>query len=387
MAVKRAARYALIAAAALVVLLLVVAVVLTRTQFGGERAGRLAIEQVSGAIEGDLAVERISAGNVLRGVTLHGVTLRGPDGRLFLAADSARLAYRFRTLLSGSLVFDRLILHGPEVVIERLPGQEQWNYQKIFPGDTAAAPDTAGVRVVLLEDLRVENGLAIVRMPWEPEGPVAPEDTARLILEEVPGGLVRTMRFEALNARLPRIVWEAPGERTRLIEVGELTTRAYIWETPMHVEALEGVLTMRDSLLAFEAPRARLPDSELALRGTVIIGEEKIYDIQIDGRDLAFSDFQWLYPRLPEEGGGAMQLRIHTQDDGSILWLARDAQVRTSGTELAGSFGVVTGDSLYFTNVDLNGLPLDFDLLQRLLPMDLQLEGLMVGGVEVESSP
>jgi hypothetical protein len=387
MAARRAARYALMALAALVVLLLVVVVVLTRTQFGGERAGRLALDQVRGAITGELEVERITAGRVLQGVMLHGVTLHGPDGRLFLAADSARLAYRLRTFLSGSFVFDRLILHGPEVVIERLPGQEQWNYERIFAGDTTAAPDTAGARIVLLEDLLVDDGLVFVRMPWQPEGPVSPEDTARLILEEVPGGLVRTMRFEALSARLPRIVWEAPGSRTRLIEVGELVTRAYIWETPMHVEALEGVLTMRDSLLAFEAPRARLPSSELALRGTVIVGEENLYDIQIDGRELAFSDFQWLYPRLPQEGGGAMQLRIHTRDDGSTLWLARDARVQTSGTEMAGSFGVVTGDSLYFTNVELDASPVDVDLLLRLLPMDMQLEGLLVGGLEVESPP
>ncbi len=384
MVMKRAARYGLIAAAGVVVLVLILVVALTRTQFGGERAGRLALDQVRGAIHGDLDVERISAGRVLRGVTLHGVTLRGPDGRLFLAADSARLAYRFRTFLRGSFVFDRLILHGPEVVIERLPGQEQWNYERIFPEDTSAAPDTASTRIVLLEDLVVEDGLAIVRMPWEPDGPVEPEDTARLIMEEVPGGLVRTMRFEALNARLPRIVWETPDESTRLVEVGELTTRAFIWETPMHVEAVEGVLTMRDSLLAFEAPTARLPRSELGLRGTVIVGEENLYDIQIDGRDLAFSDLQWLYPGLPEDGGGTMQVRIQTRDDGSILWLARDARIQTGGTEMSGSFGVVTGDSLYFTNVDLDASPLDLDLLQRMLPMDLELEGLLIGTVEVE---
>lgn len=378
----------MVAAAGVVLLVLILFIVLTRTERGSERAGRVAVNQIRGAIEGTLEVERISSGRLLRGAMLYGVTIHGPDGRLFLAADSARLTYRFRTFLSGSFVFDRLVLHSPEVVIERLPGQTEWNYQRLFPPDTAAPDTTVDTRIVLIEDLSVENGLVIVRMPWEPDGPVEPADTARLIMESVPGGIVRTMRFEALNARFPRVVWEAPGEETKLVEVGELATSAYVWKTPLQVEELEGVLTLRDSTVSFHAPHARLPSSRLSVLGKVILGaDEPRYDIQIDGQDVALADIQAVYPGLPPDGGGSLQFRIQSQGPGSILWLARDARVRTGGSQLVGSFGVVTGDTLYFTNVDLDASPLDVDLLQRLLLDDFPLEGLEVETLDVEGAP
>ncbi len=383
MAMKPAVRYTLLAAAVLAVLLVLALVVLTRTDFGVERTGRFAVEQIRGAIRGELEVERITSRGLLSGVTLHGVTLDGPDGRPFVRADSARLAYRFRTLLGGSLAFDRLILYSPDVVIERLPGEEKWNYQLILPEDTTATDTTRSL--ILIKDIQVTGGLVTVRTPWEPDGPVEPGDTARFTLESVPGGLVRTWRFEEVDARLPRIVWEAPGEDTRLIEIDRLSTRAFLWDTPLEIREAEGVVTIRDSLVSFQVPRARLPRSELALVGTIILdGADNLYDIQIEGERVAFDDFQWLYPPLPEEGGGTLQLRIQTQDSGSILWLAREARLQAQGSEIAGSFGVVTGDTLFFTNVDLTATPLDLDLLRSLLPTDLPLEGLLIGTVEVE---
>lgn len=382
---SRTTRYALVAAAVVAVLLLLLVVLLTRTEYGSEQAGRVALSQIRGAVEGDLDVERITSGRLLSGITLHGLTIHGPDGRLFLAADSARLAYRFRTLLSGALVFDRLILHSPDVVIERLPGDTEWNYQRIFPGDTTVA-DTGGTRVILIEDATVHDGMVRIRMPWEPDLPIEPSDTARLILEPVPGGTARVWRFEDIEGRLPRIVWESPGEKTRLIETGGLAARAYIWETPLHIEELRGVLTLRDSLVAFQAPHVRLPRSEASALGTIIMAEHNQYDIQIDSRDMALADLRWIYPDLPDDGGGSMQLRIQSRGPRSILWLVRDARVRTSGSELAGSFGVVTGDTTYFTNVDLDTTPVDIEVLLRLLPIDFPLEGLTAGTVEVEGT-
>ena len=382
----RGVRYTLIGAATLVVVLAVALYVLTRTDFGVEQAGRFTVDQLRSSVNGELRVDRVTSGGLLRGATLHDVSITDPDGRLFLRADSARLAYHLRTLVGGDISFDRLVLYSPEVFIERLPGREQWNYQIVFPGDTTTAADTTTARsLIRISDATVVNGLVVVRMPWEPEQPVVPADTARLILEEVPGGLVRTVRFEDVDARLPRILWESPDEEGRVIEVGELATRAYVWETPADVERAEAVITVRDSLLSFDAPLVRLPSSDLAVVGQVVLAEEgNRYDIEAEGEDLAFSDFQWLYPPLPDDGGGSLRFRIQSRGPNNLLWLARDARIAAAGSEIAGSFGIVTGDTLYFTNVDLRADPLDVELLQSLLPVELPLEGLLIGTVEVE---
>lgn len=386
MAIERTVRYTLVTLAVVAVLLLVALVFLTRTRPGVERAGRFALEQIRGAVNGELKVERITSRGILSGVTLHGVSITGPDDRLFLRADSARLGYRVRTFLGGSVVFERLFLYSPEVVIEKLPGQDEWNYERIFAPDTTV-PDTAAAGLILIEDVTVHDGRAVVRRPWTADGPVEPDDTARLILEEAPGGLVQVYRFESVDARLPRIVWETPEEQGRLIRIAELSTRAYIWETPAEIEAAEGTVTIHDSIVSFDIPRARLPSSHVSLVGRIVLareGGENRYDIEVYGEELALADLQWIYPALPAEGGGSLTFRMQTQGPGSMLWLARDARIRTGGTELAGSFGVITGDTVYFTNVDLKASPLDLDLIRQLIPADLPIEGLLIGTIEVE---
>ncbi|HUG40622.1 MAG TPA: translocation/assembly module TamB domain-containing protein [Longimicrobiales bacterium] len=377
-------RALLIAAAVLVLAVLVLSVVFTRTDFGVEQAGRFAVDRLRSAVNGELEVGRVTSGGLLRGVTLHEVSIIDADGRPFLRADSARLAYHLRTLVGGDISFDRLVVYSPVVNIERLPGQTEWNYARVFPGDTLA-PDTAAAGLIQIDDATIVDGLVIVRMPWQPERPVEVDDTARLILEAVPGGIARVLRFEDVNGRLPRILWNSPRTDGKLIRVAQLATKAYIWDAPVDVRRVEGTLTIRDSLLSFAAPRVQLPGSELSMVGRVIVDSHgNRYDIEAHGDDISFADFRWLYPRLPREGGGAMRFRMQSQEGGNMLWLARDARLRTGGTRVAGSFGVVTGDTVYFTNVDLEASPLDLDLLRSLLPGDLPLEGLLIGTVEVD---
>jgi hypothetical protein len=374
--------WAVAGAAATVLLLVVVVLVLTRTSRGVEVAGQYVVERLRGSVHGELEVVRVRSRGLFRGVTLDGVRITGPDGRLFLQADSARLAYDIRTLLGGDISFNRLTLYRPEIHVERLPGVDRWNFQIIFPDDPDAAPSD---NIVLLEDVTLHDGYVAVRIPWTPREPIEPEDTARLLLEEVPGGIVRTVRFEELSGRLPQILWQAPEAEGRVIHIERLAGLAYIWETPADVRDLRGTLTVRDSIIAFRTPYIRLPESELSALGQLVLGQEfHRYDIEAEGQQLALRDFQWLYPQLPDDGGGALRLRMQTQERENILWLASDARIRTGGSELAGSFGVVTGDTLYFANVSLRASPLDVELIRRLLPVDVPVDGLLMGTVEVD---
>ena len=79
-------------------------------------------------------------------------------------------------------------------------------------------------------------------------------------------------RFEDVSGRFPRIAWRTPDQAGTAVRIERLETRAFIWETPADVRRLEGTLTVRDSLIAFELPRVRLPDSELAVTGRMVVG-------------------------------------------------------------------------------------------------------------------
>jgi hypothetical protein len=367
-----------------VALMLLLVLVLTRTEFGVERVRRLALRQIEDRIQGELRVGRITTRGLGGGAVLHDVSITDADGRPFLAADSVRLGYSWRALIRGRLVFSSAWLYRPDLTLERLPGQDEWNYQRVFKDpDPGPLVDEREARLVHFRDVRVARGTLAIRTPWEPHGPVEPADTARLILEPAPGGLVRVVRFEGVHGRFPEVRVQSPDEDGLMVRVAALAMVGHIWKEPFDLRDLRGIVTMRDSIAAFDAPRVRFPESLARALGTVVFGEDRMrVDVRLESERIALRDLNWLYPRLPDEGGGSLTLRIQTQPVGT-LWLASDARVRAPGTELAGTFGIVTGDTLYFTQVDLRASPLNVELLEEIIGGRLPVDGLLVGTVEV----
>ncbi|HUH13884.1 MAG TPA: hypothetical protein VMK65_12280, partial [Longimicrobiales bacterium] len=381
---KRLLLYALAGGALAAALVFAAVLLLTRTDYGQERVRGYTVRWLADRVEGELRIGRLtSEGTILGAVTLHDFSLLDPGGRPFVRADSARLRYDWRTLVSGAVVLDRVELFGADIVIERLPGWERWNYERAIVGPEEEEREQPGPgTLVLLQELSLRDGHVVVRYPWEPKPgrPVQPADTARLILEREDGALMRVMRFQDVQAELPRLLVESPDQEGRLFQFSSLAMRAWIWETPMELQHLEGTLTMRDSLLAFEADRVRLPSSRASLLGEVTVGKEDIrMDVRVVGDTVALRDLQWLYPGLPEEGGGSLVFRMQSQGNGNTLWYAERLDISTPGTNLAGSFGIVTGDTLYFTRVSLRAAPLDVALLESLLPVELPVRGLLAG--------
>jgi hypothetical protein len=355
--------------------------IITRTEWGMERARRYIVSWLDDRIDGELRLGTISGPGLLRGVVIRDFAIVDPRGRPFLSTDSLELAYHWRTLLAGRILLERVVLHRPTLVIERLPGDTLWNYEHVF--GTGSPDDPRERSLIIFDDARIRNGTAFIRTPFEPDGPVAPEDTARIMVEAAPGGLVRTMRFEDINARLNRVIWESPIEKGRLFDVHSLQARGYVWRDPFIIDNARGTLTTRDSIIAFDFPEVSLPRSHAGMLGRIVMrsGPNDI-DVRVESRRLVFRDLGWLTPHLPEDGGGSLVLRIQSQPDG-ILWLAEDARLQAPGTRIAGSFGVVTGDTLYFTRVDLRASPLDVRTIEQILPGGLPVDGLLIGTVEV----
>jgi hypothetical protein len=354
---------------------------LTRTGWGMERARRYAVSWLDERIDGELRLGRLSGPGLLGGVMIHDFAIIDPRGRPFLSADSLELDYDWRTLLAGRIVLKRVVLHRPNVVLEKLPGDTVWNYELVFPPGEPSAPGPRSL--ILFNDARINDGVAFLRTPFEPDGPVQPADTARIFIETVPGGAVRTMRFEDVTARLSRVIWESPIEHGRLFDIESVQARGYVWRDPFLIRDGRGTVTTRDSIITFDMPDVSLAGSNAGILGRVVMRDgPDDFDVRIDGRRLVFNDLHWLYPNLPDEGGGSLVLRIQTRPDG-ILWLAEDARITAPGTRLAGTVGVVTGDTLYFTQVNLRASPLDVRFIEQLLPGGLPVDGLLVGTVEV----
>jgi hypothetical protein len=366
------------------VLLAIAAVqILSRTEWGQERVRNLALGWLQDAVAGEVRIGRLSGGGLLTGVTIHDFAIIDSLGRPFVQADSAEVSYDWMTLLGGSIVLNRATLYGPNISIEKLPGDSLWNFERVFP-DTTPGESTAARSLIMFESARIRGGVVAVRRPWEPDDPVEPADTARAILESVPGGRVTVTRFEIEEAEFGRFIWESPLEEGKLVTIESFRGSGYVWRDPFVVTNLQGTMTWVDSTISFDVPRFELPATRASLVGQVVIGEEENrYDVRLDGQQLALADLQWLYPRLPAEGGGTAILRIQSQRPKGILFLAERLRLTMPGTQLAGTVGVVAGDTLYFTAVDLTASPLDLDLVEGLLPGGLPVDGLLIGTVEV----
>ncbi|MGH7477531.1 MAG: hypothetical protein ACRELD_14790 [Longimicrobiales bacterium] len=387
---RRIAAYVGLGIAAGVLLGVLVVLVLTRTEFGVERVGRYTVRWLDDRVRGELRVQRAtSRGGLLGGVTLHGITIVDPDGRSFLEADSARLSYDWRGFVTGRIVFDGIALYDATVLIERLPGDTLWNFEEVFAGTEPVRPSSpARDRLILVGGISIYSGHVVVRTPWDPDPGEPDADTSRIMLRQAPGGTVREMRFEDVDARLPRILWESPFEEGRMFQVAGLSTRGFIWNTPFLLRDMRGTLTLRDSLLTFDVPRLVFPESQLASYGALVLAEEWRFDVFLEGDRVSLVDMQWLLPDLPERGTGAFELRIQSRPDGGTLWYATNLDVRAPRTRILGTLGIVIGgDSTYFTEVALRAAPLDVELLRDFIPGDLPLEGLQVGALEIESPP
>jgi len=353
--------------------------VFTRTDFGMERVRGYALDALQERVQGEVRIERIGGPGLLGAAVFHGVAIDDERGRPFLRLDSARVAYNWRSLVRGRIVLDRATLYGPRLVMEQLPADTAWNYQRIFADTTAATgPDTRDL--VMFDDVRVVDGTVIVRMPYEAE---EGEERGRKVIEEVPGGLVQVYRFDQLQGEFPEVIWESPLEDGQLFRVASLSGRGFVMSDPVLLRDLRGSVTLVDTVLSLDLPEVELTESRGAVVGRVVMEEGlNRYDVRIDASRLSFADLRWLAPDLPD-GGGSLVLRIQTQAEGGLLWLAQDARVTAPGSSVTGTVGFVTGDEPYFTQVDLRAAPLDLDLIARFLPDGLPVEGLAVGTVEV----
>lgn len=357
----------------------------SRTEFGMERVRRFALGWLTERVDGTVHIGTIGGRGLLGGVTVNDLYIIDKKGRPFMRADSVILAYNWRTLVAGDIVIERATIHDPEIYFEQLPGDSVWNYQHVFPPRGTQGGPTAPRRLIMFNDARVVNGVAVVRVPYETRADAQAQDD-RSVIDTVPGGLAQRIKFDSINGSLSRFIWESPAEVGKLIDIRNMTARGFVWRDPMRVTGMRGTVTLKDTIVAFDMPDVRFANSRASVVGRVIQEEGlNFFDVKADSRNFSFTDMKWLYPKLPDDGGGSGILRIQSQRPKGILWLATNLRVSAPGTRVSGSFGVVTGaDSLYFTNVDMRASPLNLDLMQSMLPQKLPIDGLLVGTVEIK---
>ena len=399
----RAAKIVLGVLAGLVVLVAVALLVLTQTPVGREFVRERVLATLDGFVNGTVKIGRIS-GNLLSGATLHDVSITDSAGEPFLVADRIEADYALGALLKKRVVLNGLTLTNPLIVLDKPPGEEaDWNFERIFAGDSASTPSdsTPGFGdFILLRDVRVISGRVLVRMPWEPDEALAgaARDSAvaaalggesRNLIVRHAAGFQRVMEFKEMNAFLPVAQLAHPTEPGRLAFT-ELAMEALAFRPPaVQVRDLEGTFAFTGDSLWWDDALARLSDSRIAGAGAYAFEPGNI-TLDLRGSPVAFADLRWLYPRLPSQGGGSLAFVMRTREnapgseaDDVSEYIVRNAELETGDTRVRGDFAITfSGDDWRIHDTALRLVSFDTRLAEQLVPgLELPVRGDLGGTV------
>jgi hypothetical protein len=367
----------------------------TQTPWGRGQVLAATVETIGGRINGQLIVQRME-GNLITGAQLYGLELRDPDGEPLLVAERAYLRYRLATLLGGDVVINRLDLFDADIHVFRMPDDTLWNYQRILT-DTIAPEEPPGANLV--ERMRLHNVDVTIRQPWEPDPRLpagareqelreALEPGSRLMVEQVPAGYLRTTLIEIADAGITDL-FLGPDVRGGLsFGVVDAVADVRLWfDPPLEIRDLVAQLHLQEGVVTYRASEIALPASRGSSVGTIDLRQDvPLYDVVVESPSFALADIRFLYPWLPEAGGGSTWLRLEDRPDG-LLVLARDLELLLPNTHIAGTFGLIVDfGTLRFVEVDLEADPLEVTEVEQLFPGDLPVEGLVIGGAVIRGS-
>lgn len=380
---------------------IVVLISLSRTEWGRDQVLEYTLSALGGRLNGDLTVVRLE-GNLITGARLYEIRLDDTTGVPLAVIDSAFIRYRLATLTGGDVVINRLDVYGADINIFRLHGDTLWNYQGVFQDPT---PDPVGdPTATLVENLRLYETDVTIRMPLvmdarlpearqEQELAMILADTARWMTEETPEGYLRTNLMDIAGAEVAEL-FIGPDERGGIfLEVVDVAAEVRLWLEPaLEIRGAQAQLHLQEGILSFDAPNVVLPNSGGSSVGRIDLrGERPLYDVVITTPAFALSDIRFLYPWLPEDpsaGRGSGRLWVEDKPDG-LLVVARDVVLDMPDTHITGRFGIIVdpvSDTLRFVDVDLEAEPLRVESVERLLPEDLPVEGLVIGGATIRGS-
>ena len=396
---KRLLKIAAAFVLALLVLVFAAAYTVTSTDWGREQVRTRVVAALNGAAHGVVKIGRID-GKLLRGITLHDVSITDSVGNPFVKVKEVHSAYSVLPFLSRKIELSDVRFVEPEIVIDRRQG-EVWNYDKIFPTDSLSPrSDTAGIQFgdwLVFKNARIERGHLTVRLPWSPVDSlnsaardsaikIALDSSNRSMIVRVADGFQRVQEYRAIDAKLPLARIAHPDYQTRLFKVDSLRTTALAFAPPAaQVTQLQGTFEMNTDSVWFTIPDLQLPASQLVLSGRYTLDNGDMA-LRTVAKPVALADARFLYPALPADGRATMDLTLKWAGV-KQQYLVRNLDLKTGTATAQGDVGITMGDTLelHQTNVTFAGV--DTRLVKQLVPaLDIPRRGTLSGRVKIDGA-
>ena len=379
-------------------------VLATQSDRGRDLIRRLAQAQLSRSIEGTFHLGTLS-GSFLTDLRVDSIEIRDPGDSVFLASGPIRLTYDPRDLIDGRIFIRTVEVERPKAIMRRA-FDGTWTKDLIWPKTNRVRVPGSRTRfgtLLVLEQVTVRDGEFILKMPWAPADSLrgARRDSAVAValaagrpeVRAAGGGrYMRTWRWRAIHADLARIRLADPDSAGRSFDV----TRLDVSETdpPFDFRGIRGQARWLGDSIWFAFPEFGLPRSVGRAEGKLWWGGGQPIRprVRIHGDSVALADVAWISSSLPTIGGGKVILDITTapRDPNALSYALTDLDVRSHASRVRGKMTwVVGGPVTALEDVDLEGTPVDFALLERFnqAPFPYPFRGTITGRVRGPGGP
>lgn len=376
---------------------------LTQSEWGTRQVVRYAVGRVNNAIQGTLYIGRIS-GSIFTGMTIDSLEIRDKSDSLFVAVANLQMEYDPRDLLDQRVLmrnvrFGRLVAN----IFEDSVGM--FNFRRIFPsgppGPAQEIPRNAWGQFIKLEGVTIDSAKITVTTRWSADTllPRALQDSLTTfnlqrtdkVIWRGPGSLYETKQWTNGHIELDSARLDDRQEGGRKFAIRTLSIDES--DPPFKFRNARGFIRIQGDSIWAEVPHFELPGSAGNMVGKVWWGNNQParFDLNIRADTVSLEDIAWVYPTLPNTGGGKMNLRILSRRDPRIIdYVIADMDVRTTDSRLRGDMTFGIGAPVTeLKDVDLSAQPLDFKLIEQLAgePLPYPWAGTITGSIIASGGP
>jgi autotransporter translocation and assembly factor TamB len=359
--------------------LVVASTLVIKTSRGHRIALGVTMDKARALLVGDLVVDEIRSGNLLRGATLVGFAVEAEDGRRFLSTDSVVVRFSPLGLFANPPQIASVVAWGLDLEISRYPSEQLLNVRRVLAHVEPVAaegsePDQPRPPLELGR-ISVRGGTVQVLLP-------ASDGTAAPTVASPDGqGLLRRLAFERLDLELEDGVLDLEDpSRLFAARLVSLSSDASILAQPLRLAGASGEVQYGSAGITVTEGRFDMPGSSL-------LGELRVGPRERDGRWVVEStlstertgdleDLQWLDPRIPSGSfAGSARISVAEVIEVDLEGLA----IELEASSVAADGRVVFGDHLEFDALDLTASPLALARLEPWVGRELSFEGWLSG--------
>jgi autotransporter translocation and assembly factor TamB len=322
--------------------------------------------KVNAQLNGSLTYRSVS-GSLLRGLELHGVVLRDPEGEIVLEAERVGVAYSLWDILHKRIRLGPVALDKPVVRLLKSHPGEQYSILRVFSKETGNEKRETGNVDLRITQVTLRDGTIFATI-WR--NPADPQQESAQQLD--------TMQLLNVNMDLPLLTYaSAPNApRGALLEIGAAS--AWMPEPALDLRRLNGRAQLLGDSIAVVLHGLDLPHSHLSADAWIVTAtNERRFNASAAVRELRAGDINGFIAGadIPADWTVQGTIRAFSRPKSALVISSPDLRVYAAGGSLTGRVMVVGSDNEWSaenTRIEVSNVEVERLLRAFHIPSDLR---------------